>query len=254
MDTLAEQTKVGPRVVFHAINQIGLGHLSRLSAIALALRDRAPQVSTIILVDGSSHGLLEAVQLPYVGVSFSPTREGPGAFPDEPRSLLRQGFADHILSVLRPALLVFDSFPDPEFLRAARRRKISLALCLRKMRAPQFKRIHRMMGVFDTILLPHDRGEIEIPDELVPKSHFVGTIVRPLSTSRDDHAPDIVISGGGGGFPGPSSSITLLCRPSRIFAGTIRISLVFLSPGRCFRTGHSFTLSMVCRSCRSIPT
>jgi predicted glycosyltransferase len=54
------------RVVSHAINGIGLGRLSRQIAIALAVRELAPNTNIRFVVDGGSHGLLEAAGLSYV--------------------------------------------------------------------------------------------------------------------------------------------------------------------------------------------
>ena len=58
-------------VWFHPLNHIGLGHMNRLSVIALALRDIDPRVRTPFVVEGASHVLLDTFALPYVPLPVS---------------------------------------------------------------------------------------------------------------------------------------------------------------------------------------
>jgi predicted glycosyltransferase len=190
------------RIVFHAINQRGLGHLSRLSAIALALRGRTSRVLSKFIIDGSSHGLLEAAELPYFGLSIPRGKVGPGVIPQDEKGGLMRGFAEIAVEVTKPDLVVFDSFPNPWLVTAALRRKVPLALCFRKMKADKAKRIQESMGIFDVILIPHAPGEVEVPSAFARRTYFVGSIVRPLSMATSHPRAEIVITGGGGGYPG----------------------------------------------------
>jgi hypothetical protein len=56
------------------------------------------------------------------------------------------------------------------------------------------------------IVIPHPEGTMCLPAELAEKSHFVGRIARQANRrairEHDPASPRIVISGGGGGYPG----------------------------------------------------
>jgi predicted glycosyltransferase len=56
------------------------------------------------------------------------------------------------------------------------------------------------------IVIPHPEGTMRMPEELAAKSCFVGQIARQATLGaiheHDPAAPRIVISGGGGGYPG----------------------------------------------------
>jgi predicted glycosyltransferase len=49
---------VQPTVLFHPLNHLGLGHINRLSVIALALREIDQNVRTPFVVEGGSYILL----------------------------------------------------------------------------------------------------------------------------------------------------------------------------------------------------
>lgn len=55
-----------PTVLFQPPNHVGLGHINRLSAIALALQEMHPSVRSVFVVEGSGHVLLDALNLPFV--------------------------------------------------------------------------------------------------------------------------------------------------------------------------------------------
>ena len=49
------QSEPQETVLFHGPNRIGLGHLNRLSAIALALKKKSPHVRPLFAVEGGAH-------------------------------------------------------------------------------------------------------------------------------------------------------------------------------------------------------
>jgi hypothetical protein len=63
-------------ILFQPSNGIGLGHISRLIAIALAIRDKAPSARLPFLLEGGSHSLLETASLPYLSLPRGETLYG----------------------------------------------------------------------------------------------------------------------------------------------------------------------------------
>lgn len=197
-------------ILFHAINGIGLGHVSRLKAIALAIRERRPELPLLFAVEGSGHGLLESVALPYVTFPSASRFESEA----EPwlksvRGPLLGSMAAAIVEATSARLIVFDCLPNPAFLAAAGRKNIPFAICVRKAKDMDeyFRRLRPVLEQARVIIFPHDANELDVPPELVAKSKFVGTIVRQATPARahDREQSGIVISGGGGGYPGTVS-------------------------------------------------
>jgi UDP-N-acetylglucosamine--N-acetylmuramyl-(pentapeptide) pyrophosphoryl-undecaprenol N-acetylglucosamine transferase len=196
------------RVVFHATNGIGLGHLSRQIAIALAVREQAPHTNILFVVDGGSHGLLEAAGLSYITAPLI-IDNGASAYWQMPRkSQVWRSFAHSIVQVMRPDIILFDCFVPFPFLAAARSSRVPFAICARKMKEMDqfFNSLAKTSSDVQLILIPHDPDEINVPDTMKEKTRFVGQIARPFSRRRAEVtglalAPRIVITGGGGGYP-----------------------------------------------------
>jgi predicted glycosyltransferase len=193
-------------ILFHAINGIGLGHVSRLRAIALAIRELRSDLPLLFAVEGDSHGLLDSVALPYVTFP-SATRFESDAEPwlKSIRGPLLGSMAAAIVDATNPRLVVFDCLPNPAFLTLARRKNVPFAICVRKTKDMDeyFGRLRPVLEQARIIIFPHDPTELEVPKEFAAKSKFVGTIVRQLTTaSASTDKSGIVISGGGGGYPG----------------------------------------------------
>jgi len=197
-------------ILFQAPNGIGLGHISRLAAIALALRQRHPQIRSMFLLEGGSHHLLESLDIPYLSV---PNRGvlASGSWaqwtPDEQLGLITK-IASAIIRSVKPRSIVFDSFPVRAVAEVAIQLKVPIVLSLRKMRdmAGYFADIEAADRFLDLVIFPHERGEIVVPDWLAHKSRFVGNVVRPTviaQVPQNTRAGKLVIiTGGGGGYAG----------------------------------------------------
>lgn len=197
-----------PSILFHAINGIGLGHVSRLRAIAVAIRNLRPTLPLLFAIEGESHGLLESAALPYVTLPPASRFEGgDDAWARSIRGRLIGSMAAAIVEATNPQLIIFDCLPNPAFVAVAGRKKIPFAICIRKAKGMDeyFRRLRPVLEQAQIIIFPHDSTEIEVPAEFIDKSRFVGTIARQLTKApvdpRRDHSR-IVISGGGGGYPG----------------------------------------------------
>jgi len=196
------------RVVFHAINGIGLGHLSRQIAIALAVRELAPHTNILFVVDGGSHGLLEAAGLSYVTTPLVRDNGTSAHWPMYRKNQVYRSFAHSIVQVMRPDIILFDCFISFPFLEAARSSSVPFAICVRKMKEMDqfFNSLAKTSSDVRLILISHYADEINVPDKMKEKTRFVGQIARPFSPRLAEvtgltTTPRIVITGGGGGYP-----------------------------------------------------
>jgi hypothetical protein len=103
---------------------------------------------------------------------------------------------------------VFDFLPNLSFADAVVESRTRIVLCLREMRSLSgyLAAARDLLPHVRLIVVPHPEGTICLPEELRVKSRFVGQIARrppPVTAlGTDPTAPRIVISGGGGGYPG----------------------------------------------------
>src|SRR5262249_31356292 len=122
------------RIMFHAVNSTGLGHLSRLIAIALAIRERAPYTNLLFTVDGASHGLLEAAKIPFIALPYLQDVHTLPMWSVEQKDQLVFSMANSITQIMCPELLIFDCFTNDVLLRVAQGKGIPLVICMRKMK------------------------------------------------------------------------------------------------------------------------
>jgi len=196
-------------ILFHAINGIGLGHVSRLAAIALAIRERNASTALLFVVEGGSQALLEAANLPYL---IFPSKSNIysarwDSWSTAQRDTLLRSMAESIIAATSPSLIVFDCFPNPPLVNVAQHNEIPFGVCVRKSKDmdQHFKALAPILLQAKVIIAPHSPDELVFPKELAGKSHFVGPIVRPFwksTNSSNSNERLVVISGGGGGYPG----------------------------------------------------
>jgi predicted glycosyltransferase len=197
-------------VVFQPLNGIGLGHTSRLAAVAVALGHQFIGIKSIFGLEGTGSALLESLKLPYFSV---PTGGAHGsawaAWSDQDRFLLKRRLVEAAFELLNPSLVVFDLIPSAVFSKVSISQGRKMAICIRPVaNANQYWRDHReFLDLVDLVLLPFQPGEWPIPSRLVGKTRYVGQICRLSATrhrqsARSRMRKSLVISGGGGGYPG----------------------------------------------------
>ena len=192
------------RIVFHAIDQVGLGHLSRSIAIALAVRERAPGASILFAVEGSDHGLLAAAHLPAVPLpSFREPKQW-RPWPEAEQRELASSLCAAVVGSTRPHLIMFDCFPNPDLVAAARSRRVPFALSLRGTKDDRAYFAWLAANYPDALrlIVAHDPGELDIPAALSERTRFVGRITRPMRLETRRGERHVLITGGGGGYPG----------------------------------------------------
>jgi predicted glycosyltransferase len=203
-----------PVVLFQVPNSVGLGHMNRMACVALALRELAPMVRFLFVVEGSSHGLLEALNIPHITIPHAKElyrARGWSAWPTADRRELLKTIAASILETTEPSIVIYDCFPNLEFAECVSAKGIKSMLCIRKVKNSalyvQIPTVRRVLDSGASILIPHGEGEFCLPMELAARATYVGEIVRPLPIDPRPvqlkfNLPGkqiVVISGGGGG-------------------------------------------------------
>src|SRR5258706_14300133 len=119
----------------------------------------------VFAVEGSSHGLLEAAELPYIPLPAYPSITSWPLLSADEKARLRLAMANSIVQIICPDLLVFDSIPSVQFATAAQQRGIPFAICHRKMKKEEYSAISgNIAEVYrnaQLILIPHSSGEME---------------------------------------------------------------------------------------------
>lgn len=206
----------GPLVIFQVPNEIGLGHMNRAGCVATAMRELDPGVRSLFVVEGSSHGVVEGMGHPVVSLPAPQAMRdtnGWAQWTKEGRGALVNSLADALVESLAPNLVVYDCFPSGAFVRAAARRAIPSVLCLRKVKDwniyMERSAVKLVLHDCETILVPHEEQDADLPEILLPRAVFVGPIVKPLPI---EPVPvqvrlglggrrALVITAGGGGHP-----------------------------------------------------
>jgi predicted glycosyltransferase len=197
-------------ILFQPQNHVGMGHMNRLAAVALAIRQMDASVRTPFVVEGASHVLLDALGLPYTPIPSSHLlyeTEDWSQWPRQERIDLQVRISRTVLESIGPQLVVFDFLPSEAFASAVMEKKLPIVLCLRQTKHLdlQLQRMRNLLPHVCRVLIPHPEGAFAIPSDLREKSRFIGTIARQNDTPprRVDEADcfEVVISGGGGGHP-----------------------------------------------------
>lgn len=209
------------RVVNYAVNGAGVGHLARLVAINRWVRRYALflglQPEIYFLTSSEAEGLLLRESFATFKLPSKTVIERTGIDKLAYLALAKQ-WVWHSLGLLRPDLLVVDTFPRGSFgellssLDLARHR----AFIYRPVKAEVASRpdFQGMLPLYDLLLVPEHEAEVIVPDRCQEKLRMVGPTVGrepwellPREAARaalgipDGHRA-LYISAGGGGDPG----------------------------------------------------
>src|SRR5262245_28566338 len=122
--------KQNTTILFQPPNGIGLGHISRLMAIAIAIRAKDPSIRLPFLLEGGSHLLLETASLPYLSLPTDGTlynTETWASWPIEERQTIILKFVESIICQFKPNIILFDTLPSFNVLTAAAACEVPLA-------------------------------------------------------------------------------------------------------------------------------
>ncbi|MCC6444583.1 MAG: UDP-glucosyltransferase [Armatimonadetes bacterium] len=175
-----------PRILFYAVNGLGVGHVTRLLAIARQVRTSRPSTEILFLTSSEADDMIY--------------REGFAAFKVPSKTLRQEGrlrsgtyaqvvelAAWNIVAGFRPHVMVVDTFPAgaiqellPILRWEARKVFVFRAQKAEKAADPFFQ---KSLAFYDLAVIPHPEGEeaIPLPDGL--KSVWTGPI---LIRSREE--------------------------------------------------------------------
>jgi UDP-N-acetylglucosamine--N-acetylmuramyl-(pentapeptide) pyrophosphoryl-undecaprenol N-acetylglucosamine transferase len=202
------------KVVFVAINGIGLGHLNRTRQIARALRERDPSVDIVFVTNSIKPEFVAqdgfTVLRPFL--PFDPTRELRAAWLATSNAVL-----EAILLAQQPDVIVYDYLYWRGLLaRVAKKLAARQVLVLRHRVGKSARRLVKRetrRALVDLLLVPHRKDDFDatgMPAAFVERLAFVGEVAAPRATAaecdavRDRYgiAKDtrlVVVSPGGGG-------------------------------------------------------
>jgi UDP-N-acetylglucosamine--N-acetylmuramyl-(pentapeptide) pyrophosphoryl-undecaprenol N-acetylglucosamine transferase len=163
------------RILFHAINHIGLGHLNRQMAVAEWLKLGIDDVQFLFLIEGAKE-LIEPTEFQWIEV--------PGQQNESELEYCGQ-ITRNVLNHFRPNLIVHDTLIRKPIYKAAKDVGVKQALVGRAggILREQFQQNPSMMSEIDLLLLPHYRQELTASDHdlftsSVRKSVYTGPIIR----------------------------------------------------------------------------
>lgn len=219
------------RVVFYCVNGSGVGHLTRLVALAKWMRRYLELLGhpaeLVFLTSSEETSLLFRENLPSFKLP-SKTAIGSSGFDKLTYLALAKQWVWHSLTLLRPDLLVVDSFPRGAFgeLTSALDLVKKKAFVYRHMKSEMASRpdFQAMVALYDRIVLPEDAGRHAelLPPAAASRVSRVGPIVlreraevlgraearRQLGVSAE--GPAILLTAGGGGDPTAPARLGLL--------------------------------------------
>jgi glycosyltransferase involved in cell wall biosynthesis/predicted glycosyltransferase/SAM-dependent methyltransferase len=195
------------KIAFHAINGVGLGHLTRVTAIAEEVRALHPDVAILVLTNARDTSMLTRGGFDFV--RLPPRLAEPHADPDRVRvalpAPLEHAALAAALDAFRPDLVVFDTHAPAALVHHAARIGARAALVQRALRPAELAAFFasRAAASFDRIIVPHEPGEVNLDAAAHLPVVVTGPIVRALRTKlpRGARVPAVVMMNGGGGQP-----------------------------------------------------
>lgn len=161
---------VAPRILFYAVNGLGLGHVTRLLAIAGAIRRARPEAQILFITTSEADVVIAkegfaAVKLPSRNTA-SESQLQPGVY-----MKLAHTVVVNTVAAFNPAILVADTFPAG----AVQELLPTLSWTMRRVfvfRAQKEKRatdpfFQNALARYDLCLIPHDENSEDVP---VPSS------------------------------------------------------------------------------------
>jgi UDP-N-acetylglucosamine--N-acetylmuramyl-(pentapeptide) pyrophosphoryl-undecaprenol N-acetylglucosamine transferase len=202
------------RILFYAVDGLGLGHVSRLLAIARQVRRQRADAHCLFLTASEAGEVIFREGFPAFKV---PSRTARVTAALEPARYARmvQTVTWSLVSAFDPHLLVVDTFPAGTLqeLLPLLRWNISKVFVFREQQ-PRYAADPYLQGIlrlYQQVIVPHARGECNLPvPEGVP-AHWVGPVLlreRDEALSREEAraqlglplgGPWVLVSFGGGG-------------------------------------------------------
>lgn len=169
------------RVLFYAVNGLGLGHVTRLTAIARQVKRLNPSAKILFITSSEADSIIYKEGFPAVKVPSKNIARESGLEARLHARLIHQATWG-VFSAFRPNVAVVDTFPsgfcyelDPVLMWKAS--TFVFVYRQRQLHKSRNKRFQAALGKYDLILVPHDKGAfgVEIPAGV--KTTYAGKII-----------------------------------------------------------------------------
>ena len=169
------------RILFYAVNGLGLGHVTRLMAIAREIRGLKPDAEILFLTSSEADSVIFEEGFPAIKVpSKNSARES--GLPARIHVRLLQETAWSVFSSFNPHITVVDTFPlgfayelDPVL--KWRTSKFVFVYRQRREEKTLQKRFQSAICKYDLVIVPHEKQEFGIMLPRQVKAVFAGKII-----------------------------------------------------------------------------
>ncbi len=178
-----------PRILFYAINGLGLGHVTRLLAIGRKLRILVPEAEIVYFTSSEAEDVIFREGFAAFKVPSKTLRCAAKLRPSTYAKML-QTVTLNLAASFHPHVLVVDTFPAgtlQELLPVLRwdSRKV-FVFRVQRPSAAQSPLTQSALALYDLAIMPHHEGEVEAPLPQGLRSVWAGPIV---IRDRDDALP-----------------------------------------------------------------
>lgn len=155
-----------PRLLFYAVNGLGLGHVTRLLAIARCVRARLPDAEILFLTSSEAESVIYREGFAAFKVPSRTLRAEGGIRPSTYARLL-QSVVINLMAAFNPHLLIVDTFPAgvvQELLPVLRwdARKV-FVYRVQRAEAASAPLMQNTLQMYDLALIPHHADEEDTP-------------------------------------------------------------------------------------------
>ncbi len=169
-----------PRILFYAINGLGLGHVTRLLAIGRKVRLLAPEAEIIYFTSSEAEDVIFREGFAAFKVPSKTLRSQANLRPSTYAKML-QTVTLNLIASFHPHVLVVDTFPAgtlQELLPVLRwdSRKV-FVFRVQRPAAARAPLTQSALSLYDLAIVPHSEGEVEAPVPEGPRSVWTGPIV-----------------------------------------------------------------------------
>lgn len=211
-----------PRILFYAVNGLGLGHVTRLMAIANALREQSPEAEIVFFTSSEAEDVLYREGFAAFKVPSRTVRAATSIRPATYARMLHT-VTLNMMASFHPHILVVDTFPAGALqeLLPVLRWDSRRVFVFREQRpeAATSALTQGTLQLYDLAIIPHREGEADIPLPEGLERRWVGPIIlrdREHTRGRQEarallglppDGPVLYVTFGGGGDPDMDRSL-----------------------------------------------
>jgi predicted glycosyltransferase len=206
------------RIIFHAVNHIGLGHINRTLTIAQWILEKEPKVEILFFVEDESviknNPIVPWIKIPSI-YDFKLT--GWQKISEELRNSMVTGIVSNVIGNFQTDLFIFDTILWYPILHAVQSSPCKKLYIARMGELPRdlFKNRPNVINSMDKIILPHNPNELvddrELIEQFIEKIVITGPIIKTepgeINIERVkgkyqllNNSYNIIITAGGGGW------------------------------------------------------